>query len=45
MSVCTMYLGPLEAQDLELTDDCELLCGLWKLNLGFLEEHPVILTI
>lgn len=25
-------------------DDCERLCGCWKLNLEPLEEHPVLLT-
>lgn len=28
----------------EITGSCELLCGCWKLNLGPLEEQPVILT-
>lgn len=26
------------------TDDCELLCGCWKLNLGHQEEQSVFLT-
>ena len=27
-----------------ITDSCELLCGCWELNLGPLEEQPVLLT-
>lgn len=26
-----------------VTEGCELPCGCWKLNLGRLEEHPVLL--
>ena len=26
------------------TDNCELPCGYWELNLGPLEEQPVLLT-
>lgn len=28
-----------------VTDVCELLCGLWELNLGLLEEQPVLSII
>ena len=28
-----------------VTDSCELSCGCWELNLGPLEEQPVLLTI
>lgn len=27
-----------------VTVDCELLCGCWKLNLGHQEEQPVFFT-
>ena len=27
-----------------VTDSCELLYGSWKLNPGFLEEQPMLLT-
>jgi hypothetical protein len=29
----------------EVTDSCELPCGCWELNLGPLEEQPVLLTM
>lgn len=32
--------NPLE---LELTDGYESLCGYWKLNIGSLQEQPVLL--
>jgi hypothetical protein len=28
-----------------VTDSYELLCGCWELNLGPLEEQPVLLTL
>jgi hypothetical protein len=28
----------------EVIDSCKLPCGCWELNLGPLEEHPVLLT-
>lgn len=44
--VCVHHVpGALGSPGTELTDDCELLCGLWELNLGFLKENPVIFTI
>lgn len=27
-----------------VTDVCELMCGFWELNLGPLEEQPVVLN-
>jgi hypothetical protein len=27
-----------------ITDGCEPPCGFWELNLGLLEEQPVLLT-
>lgn len=29
--------------ELELTDGYESLCGYWKLNIGSLQEQPVLL--
>jgi hypothetical protein len=32
------------ASETEVIDDCELPCGCWELNLGLLEEQPVLLS-
>jgi hypothetical protein len=45
-----MFIGVLPASMSDgtpgpgVTDSCELLCGLWELNPGPLEEQPVVLT-
>ena len=38
------YVGVWRPQRPEELDSCELLCGCWKLNLGPLEEQPVLWT-
>jgi hypothetical protein len=35
----------IESLGVETRDSCESPCGCWELNLGLLEEQPVLLTI
>ena len=45
MHWCFAYMCVcVRVSDLEVTDSCELSCGFWDLNLGPLEEQPVLLT-
>ena len=49
MSVHHVFAAPTEARRGHqilwsgIMDGCELLYGCWELNLGFLEEQPVLL--
>ena len=47
--MCTCVLPAYQFEDARssgtrVTDSCELSCGCWRLNLGPLEEQPVLLT-
>ena len=39
-----MVVGEHRILKTGITDRCELPCGCWELNLGHLEEQPMILT-
>jgi hypothetical protein len=39
-----MYIC-VRLSDLGVTDNCELPCGCWELNLGPLDEQSVFLTV
>lgn len=43
MYVCALHI-PVGSPGPEVTDGCELPCGCLELNLGTLQEQPVVLT-
>lgn len=40
---CRSQKNVSDPLELELTDGYESLCGYWKLNIGSLQEQPVLL--
>jgi hypothetical protein len=48
VALCAWYLGRAEGVDFpgtRVADSCGLSCGCWIVNLGPLEEQPVLLTV
>jgi hypothetical protein len=41
--MCVLHEG-IGSPGIGVIDSCELPCGCWELNLGPLEEQPVLLT-
>jgi hypothetical protein len=40
-----MHVQGVRSPGTGVTNRCDLSCGCWELNLGHLEEQPVLLTI
>ena len=44
LPTCLSVPGALRSSETGVTDNCKPLCMCWELNLGPLEELPVLLT-